>query len=64
MQKALAIFLLVVVVFRKRQVGILIVRPEEMITFDLQARAGLINASAYAMDVCRALADALFPFEF
>lgn len=35
-----------------------------MIAFDLQARAGLINASEYAMDACRALADALFPFEF
>lgn len=40
------------------------VRPEEMIRFDLQARAGLINSSAYAMDVSRTLADALFPLEF
>jgi hypothetical protein len=35
-----------------------------MITFDLQARAGLSNSSAYASDVCRALADTIFPFEF
>ncbi len=35
-----------------------------MIKFDLQARAGLINASAYAIDVCRSLADTLFPLEF
>ncbi len=35
-----------------------------MTTFTLQARAGQINASAYAMDVCCVLTNALFPLEF